>query len=234
MNETIIKFEKTSFPYRGGLIRDALIKIRGHQCEDCKLSYWKNQLIPLEAHHIDGDKCNNNLNNLKLLCPNCHTLTPNYGTKNKKGIRKEISDEELINALKSFPSIRQALFSLGMSDAGANYERVRILIKNNPNLEILKDKNFSSLKKEKTCIDCGKIISLTSIRCSDCASKAQRKVLRPEREILKKEVFNESFTSLGKKYHVSDKTIQKWCYYYNLPSKRKDIKKYSKEEWFKL
>ena len=121
-----------------------------------------------------------------------------------------------------------------MSDAGANYERVRILIKNNPNLEILKDKNFSSLKKEKTCIDCGKIISLTSIRCSDCASKAQRKVLRPEREILKKEVFNESFTSLGKKYHVSDKTIQKWCYYYNLPSKRKDIKKYSKEEWFKL
>ena len=97
----------------------------------------------------------------------------------------------------------------------------------------MEDKN-SFPKKEKTCIDCGKIISLTSTRCSDCAAKAQRKVIRPEREVFKKEVFNESFTSLGKKYNVSDKTIQKWCCYYNLPSKRKDIKKYSKEEWLKL
>jgi len=119
-----------------------------------------------------------------------------------------------------------------MSDAGANYERVKILIKNNPSLEILKEKKF--LKESKKCPDCGKIISLTAVRCGDCAAKAQRIVKRPEREVLKQEVFNTPFTTLGKKYHVSDKSIQKWCEYYNLPSKRRDIKKYSQEEWMLL
>ena len=227
-----IKFEKTKFPYKGGLIRKELIKVRGCRCEKCGLTEWNNQPIPLEAHHIDGDKCNNTLENLELLCPNCHTLTPNYGTKNKKGIKKEVSDEELILALQTNPTIRQALFSLGMSDAGANYERVKILIKNNPSLEILKEKKLS--KENKRCPDCGKIISLTAIRCGDCAAKAQRIVKRPEREVLKQEVFNTPFTTLGKKYHVSDKSIQKWCEYYNLPSKRRDIKKYSQEEWMLL
>ena len=227
-----VKFERTNFPYKGGLIREELIKVRGHKCEKCGLTEWNNQPIPLEAHHIDGDKCNNTLENLELLCPNCHTLTSNYGTKNRKGVRKEISDEELILALQTNPTIRQALFSLGMSDAGVNYERVKILIKNNPSLEILKEKPV--LKKEKRCPDCGKIISLTATRCGSCAAKAQRIVERPEREILKQEVFNTPFTTLGKKYHVSDKSIQKWCEYYNLPSKRKDIKKYSQEEWMLL
>lgn len=40
--------------------------------------------IPLETHHIDGIKTNNELNNLKLLCPNCHAFTDNYKGKNVK------------------------------------------------------------------------------------------------------------------------------------------------------
>lgn len=42
---------------------------------------------------------------------------------------------------------------------------------------------------------------------------------------------NESFVSIAKKYNVSDKAICKWCERYNLPSKKKDIKTYSDEEW---
>jgi len=49
-----------------------------HQCEKCKLTKWNNELIPLELHHIDGDHNNNNLNNLQLLCPNCHSQTKTY------------------------------------------------------------------------------------------------------------------------------------------------------------
>lgn len=59
-----------------------LIKQRGHQCEDCKLTHWKDSFIPLEIHHLDGHKGNNNPDNLQLLCCNCHALTGNW--RNKK------------------------------------------------------------------------------------------------------------------------------------------------------
>ena len=54
-------------------------------CECCGNSKWLGEKIPLELHHIDGDNTNNELSNLKLLCPNCHALTDNYRGKNIKG-----------------------------------------------------------------------------------------------------------------------------------------------------
>ncbi|PPD51194.1 MAG: HNH endonuclease [Methylotenera sp.] len=52
-------------------------------CSHCGLDVWLNQPIPLELDHIDGNSNNNNITNLRLLCPNCHALTPNYRGKNK-------------------------------------------------------------------------------------------------------------------------------------------------------
>lgn len=59
-------------------LKKHLIKERGQKCEDCQLTNWKNQLIKLELHHIDGDRTNNEKSNLQLLCPNCHAYTPNF------------------------------------------------------------------------------------------------------------------------------------------------------------
>lgn len=44
--------------------------------------------IPLEVHHIDGNYENNSEENLILLCPNCHSLTPTYKAANKGKGRK--------------------------------------------------------------------------------------------------------------------------------------------------
>ncbi len=63
-------------------IRHALILDRGHKCEDCKNKKWKDSPINLTLHHMDGDACNNTIENLQLLCWNCHSMTPNYGNKN--------------------------------------------------------------------------------------------------------------------------------------------------------
>lgn len=43
--------------------------------------------VPLQVHHIDGDSTNNTLKNLQLLCPNCHSLTSNFGSLNKNSKR---------------------------------------------------------------------------------------------------------------------------------------------------
>ena len=79
--------------------------------------------------------------------------------KNKK--HENISDQDLIEALKASASIRQALFSIGLSDAGANYNRARRLI-NKYNLTLLKPEVQI---KEAFCIDCGKPVYPGSNRC---------------------------------------------------------------------
>lgn len=52
-------------------------------CSECGLREWRGRPIPLELDHQDGDKRNNELSNLRLLCPNCHALTPTYRGRNR-------------------------------------------------------------------------------------------------------------------------------------------------------
>jgi 5-methylcytosine-specific restriction endonuclease McrA len=58
-----------------------------HKCYGCHLTTWLDKPIPLELEHINGNNQDNSLNNLTLLCPNCHALTSTYRGKNKKVAR---------------------------------------------------------------------------------------------------------------------------------------------------
>lgn len=62
-----------------------------HECEICGLSKWQNKDIPTELHHVDGNHYNNNLNNLQILCPNCHHQTDNF--RNTKSKRKQSASQ---------------------------------------------------------------------------------------------------------------------------------------------
>jgi hypothetical protein len=73
-------------------VRQFLLRNRKYQCESCKLSEWIGNPIPLELHHVDGNSGNNKEENLQLLCPNCHALTPTFRAKNRNAseIRRKI------------------------------------------------------------------------------------------------------------------------------------------------
>ena len=66
------------------ICRDFLIRKRRLRCEHCGRSEWEDNPIPLEIHHIDGNRTNNEDANLELNCPNCHALTPNFKGRNKR------------------------------------------------------------------------------------------------------------------------------------------------------
>lgn len=66
---------------RGYVERHKLIE---YCCEKCGCDgHWQDGIISLEIDHIDGDNTNNQLSNLRYLCPNCHALTETYRGKNK-------------------------------------------------------------------------------------------------------------------------------------------------------
>ena len=65
-----------------------------NHCEKCGLEQWQGQAIPLEIHHINGDNTDNRLENLILLCPNCHSLTNNYRGRAKLSALSEKRDVE--------------------------------------------------------------------------------------------------------------------------------------------
>lgn len=52
-------------------------------CENCSIDEWLGNKISLELDHIDGNNHNNRIENLKLLCPNCHSQTPTWRGRNK-------------------------------------------------------------------------------------------------------------------------------------------------------
>ena len=72
--------------YRTSLIRPRLIKegLKEHKCEICGNTTWQGKEIPLELHHINGVNTDNRIENLQLLCPNCHPLTDTFRGKNIK------------------------------------------------------------------------------------------------------------------------------------------------------
>jgi len=66
-------------------IRRYLIRIRGESCEECgwAITHTVTGNVPLEVDHRDGNYSNNQVENLRLICPNCHSLTPNFRNLNK-------------------------------------------------------------------------------------------------------------------------------------------------------
>lgn len=153
--------------------------------------------IPLEIEHIDGNYKNNKEENLILLCPNCHSLTSTYKGLNRGKGRK------------------------GREKYYRDWDR---------------DLRHISLKKKHKCPICGKETMnkiCCSLECSkkyrkleDVSNKGAKRISKGELEKeLKKVADSEtSFVALGSKYGVSDNAIRKWCKFYDLPFKKKDIK----------
>ena len=88
LDELFINGDSTAYQTNQTL-RRALTRIFGHKCAVCGINEWNGQSIVLELEHKDGNCYNNHIDNLCLICPNCHSQTATY--KNKGG-RKSVRE----------------------------------------------------------------------------------------------------------------------------------------------
>ena len=151
------------------ILREKLLE---EKCAICGISEWQGKKIVLQLDHINGDNRDNRLENLRLLCPNCHSQTETFCRKRK------------------------------------------------------------GLKEKTYCKECGKEISGDGEYevCSACFGKRLRKIERPGKEELYQMLIEDNFTSVGKKYGVTDNSVKKWCRSYGIPDKASFYKGIKKEK----
>lgn len=73
-------------PYQSSKLKAIIFRnnLKERRCEICNVENWNKKELSFELHHIDGDSSNNELINLQILCPNCHSQTDNFRGKNIK------------------------------------------------------------------------------------------------------------------------------------------------------
>jgi hypothetical protein len=76
------------------LLRQSLIEIGiKYECEKCRLNpEWNGEPLTFQIDHRNGNCLDNRFENLRFLCPNCHSQTPNFGSKN---INKKMNESKL-------------------------------------------------------------------------------------------------------------------------------------------
>lgn len=87
---SIIKWKQGLFDGTVGFtcadyVKEYMLEKAGHKCEKCGWGIVNvyTHKVPLQIHHVDGNSLNNKEENLQVLCPNCHSLTENFGSRNK-------------------------------------------------------------------------------------------------------------------------------------------------------
>lgn len=206
---------------RRHFIKQSIIYVMGGKCQCC--GYDKCQSA-LELHHINSEEkefsfgrnanrtwelIETELPKCLLVCANCHREI-HFGLIDGTTLFSSF-DENKAKEIRENSYWRQSRSKKMNKTTG---------------MENRKIKNIH-------CIDCGELISGTSGTglCPKCAKKRMRITEWPSREELKNLIRTTPFTKIGLQYNVSDNTIRKWCKYYNLPSKSREIKTYSEEEW---
>jgi hypothetical protein len=61
--------------------------LKDNRCERCGIADWLGEPLSLCLHHVNGIRDDNRLENLQLLCPNCHSQTENFAGRNAGGAR---------------------------------------------------------------------------------------------------------------------------------------------------
>lgn len=116
-----------------------------YECAICGRSEWNGKTLSLELDHINGINNDNRLENLRFLCPNCHSQTTTYGSRNQQlnESKYEISDElrklvestyekeKSVKRTSSILGIRRCVVTKIVNESGQKHSNQRYVIRYN-------------------------------------------------------------------------------------------------------
>ena len=146
-------------------------------------------------------------------------------------LNRPLKDEEIVHH-RDGNRANNAYNNLLVFHTKSEHTRFHKLGEDESKLKQLDDGSYivNSLSNN-VCSICGGHKDYKAKLCLNCSQIAQRKVDRPSREELKSLIRTQSFEALGRQFGVDGNAIRKWCDKEKLPRTKKEIKKYSDEEW---
>lgn len=177
--------------------------VKEYKCEKCGITEWMGEEIVLEIHHINGNHNDNRLENLQILCPNCHSQTPNFNGKSK-GQKEEDAISKLIEREKERQEeIRQNKIYWGETPKYPKKDRTKI------------------------CQYCGQtFIGRGEKYCSrKCAAQSSIKNEISIEQIYDAAATVPSLIQLGKIFNMTDNGIRKWLIKHDILDEIKTIMK---------
>lgn len=170
--------------------------LKEKKCENCGLTKWLDKDLSLELHHKNGINTDHRIDNLQILCPNCHAQTDNYCGKNKINSLNKNRKNNFINPTPIVNIIKKIKVKK---------------IKEKPNC--LKCNNKCLKLKNKYC----------SLSCYHEHNRELNNIPKVP-ELLN--IFSKlkNFISVGKYFGVSDNAVRKWCISYGIMDMINEIK----------
>lgn len=198
---------KSTFKLKLRLFKE---NIKEPKCEICGYT------DSVELHHINGNPLDNRIENLQILCPNCHSKTNNFRIKNSS-IGRKIQDPKTLFLTEE--EIQQRDLEKKAKKCGKTLE------------QYLEDKLKSRrILEDRICPVCNKTFRPkggTQKYCSQECYKEDMKGNRPTfLQLIQDFKELKSFVQVGIKYNVSDNAVRKWCKLYGIPFKSKEIKEF--------
>lgn len=173
-----------------------------HKCEICNITNWNDKVITLELDHVNGNNTDNRIENLRILCPNCHSQTSTFRGKTKLS---NISEKKAIEYHK---------FRKSLSDnTDCNFDKSSNNIEKSEGL----NNKLRITKQENNCRICSK----STFNNKFCSVECYREYTSSNRpsvfELLETfDLYNGNFEQVGKHYNISGNGVKKWCITYKI------------------
>lgn len=168
--------------YKEGLLKE--------ECLICGIKNWQGIFLSFHMDHINGEHTDNRIENLRILCPNCHSQTSTFSGKKLVG-------KYFTNRCKSCNKL---------------ITTSRVRCKECFAAQRYKGQTKPAKAPAKICIDCGKTSQTKNERCFGCIGRLNpTKISWPSKEELEKLVWEQPSPTLGKLLGISDVAIKKHC-----------------------